>query len=604
MIIPSRGTANWVRELIDQCSVSMKWRNQRGEILSNFFLTGTEDGGVATYNKTWALIDNLSSWLYSAADLRLKIQPNTRYVSPVMRAKAHAAADKLNTEVENSDADTEISQAVTWSLVKGKAFLKSGWGEGAPEAYLVQPENVGVLREDLRHLHLQEAFFHRTWLTKGRFRELVLNHPEKAQIERAAAKYLSTEPGPGAPGQGSRGMPLSIGGQAFQTGGVYKSGSTPTGSIKQNFAYWMSTPMPTMDARTLAEMLPLDELWVWDSKRSDWTTFQMVGDVMAEGLTAHRNLFADALDHDNDIRRQKRNEENPIAARQPFNEFCSIPVDGWFWGRSEIENVAPLQFQLNARVDGINKLLRRQEDPPAFAKGFNQSAQMIRSRISKPGGTLVDSNPNADLKMLAPELPSTLYESMHETIGMFNDMSGFPAVLRGEGESGVRAQGHAATLTQNAAPRHKDRALLYERQIGEWGDKIFRMLQAKNAEQVIAWVPGDTQSIELPPEPVDLSLEPPAPGMRQIAFLLSHIDDKWRVRVDAHSSSPAFQADTRRLMFDLNARGAASNEALISGVHPPSEDELLADATTKAIQQAALIKEHPELAIPKGGKKK
>ena len=61
MIIPSRGTANWVRELIDQCSVSMKWRNQRGEILSNFFLTGTEDGGVATYNKTWALIDNLSS---------------------------------------------------------------------------------------------------------------------------------------------------------------------------------------------------------------------------------------------------------------------------------------------------------------------------------------------------------------------------------------------------------------------------------------------------------------------------------------------------------------------------------------------------------------
>lgn len=605
MIIPTTGIEGFVRELIQECSVSMPWRQQRGGILRDFFLTGSETGVPATFNKTWAFIDNLSSWLYSASDIRFKVQPNTRYVSPVARAKAQAASDKFNEEVENSDANSEIAQAVLWSLVKGKSFTKLGWGDGKLETYLVQQENFGVLREDLRHLHLQEAFFHRTWLTRGRFKELIINHPDRGTLERRAAKHLNASQSNEAPGQASRMIPVAIGGQGFASGGLFKAGATPTGSIRENFAAWLTTPTPSIDASVLAEMIALDELWVWDSKRADWTTFQIVGeDVLIEGRTAHRNLFADALDLDNDIKRQKRNEENPLATRQPFNEFCSIPLDGWFWGRSEIENVAPLQYQINSRLDGINQLLRRQENPPMFAKGISQNSQYVKSRLSKPGGTLVDSNPNATVEMLAPNLPTGLYDSLHESTGMFNEMGGFPAVLRGESEGGVRSQGHAATLTQNAAPRHKDRALLYERQCADWGEKAFRILQAKDAEQLIAWVPGDTQSIEIPPEPVDPSLEAPAPNMKQVGFMLLHLPDVWKVRIDAHSSSPAFQADTRRLMFDLAARGAASPEALISRVHPPGEEELEADAITRQIAEREAIKAHPELALQKAGKKK
>ena len=605
MIIPTRGTTGFVREIVEQCEVSMTWRQQRGAIFRNFFLTGSDDGTPATYNKTWAFIDNLSSWLYSPTELKYKVQPNTRYVSAVDKAKAVAAGDELNTEIENSDVDTEVAQAVLWSLVKGKTLAKSQYGESALECYMVQPENFGVLREDLRHLHLQEAFFHRTYMTKGRFRELILNHPDKADLDRKAARHLSA--GGTAPGQSGQSIPLSLGGQAFgTTGGPYRAGATPAGTARQNFAYWLATPTPTLDAKVVAEMIQMDEVWVWDSKRGDWTTFQIVGDdMLIEGLTVHRNLFADAIDKDNPIKRQSRNPENPLAARQPFNEFCSIPVDGWFWGRSEIENVAPLQYQINARLDGINRLLRRQEDPPMFGKNLNGTAQFVKSRMSKPGGTLIDSNPNAEFKFLAPEIPQTLYESLHETLGMYNDMGGFPAVLRGEGEGGVRSQGHAATLTSNAAPRHKDRAMLYERQLAALGEKHFRILQAKKAEAIVAWVSGQVKSVEIPKEPPRPDLEPPAPGMQQITFMLSHIHDDWRVRIDAHSSSPAFAADTRRLMFDLNARGAATPEELISRVHPPGEEELLASVTAKAVQQENIIAQHPELALqPPGGKKK
>ena len=114
----------------------------------------------------------------------------------------------------------------------------------------------------------------------------------------------------------------------------------------------------------------------------------------------------------------------------------------------------------------------------------------------------------------------------------------------------------------------------------------------------------DEPTIEIPVETPDPSLEPPAPKMKQIAFLLHHIPDAWKVRIDAHSSSPAFQADTRRLMFDLNARGAASAEALISRVHPPGEEELEADAIVREIAQREAIKQNPELALKPPGKKK
>ena len=603
-VIPTRGIEGFVRELVQQCEVSMTWRQQRGAVFRNFFLNGTADGSPATYNKTWAFIDNLSSWLYSPSELRFRVSPNGRYVSPVDRAKANAAADDLNTEIENSEVDSEIAQAVLWSVVKGKAFTKSQWGEDALECYMIQPEQFGVLREDLRHLHLQEAFLHRTYITRSRFKELILNHPDKGELEKRAAKYLKSLDDAAMPGQNNN-IPLGLGGQAFTSPGPYRAGATPTNGVQQNFAYWLSTPSPSMDTRVIADLVPLDELWVWDSKRSDWTTFQIVGDdVLVEGRTAHRNLFADSLDPENTIRRQMRNDENPIAARQPFNEFCSIPVDGWFWGRSEIENVAPLQYQINARLDGINKLLRIQEDPPIFAKGINQSAQFVKSRMTKPGGTLVDTGPNGTIQKMAPDIPPGLYDSLRETLGMFNDMGGFPAVLRGEGEGGVRSQGHAATLSSNAAPRHKDRAMLYERQIGALGEKNFRILQAKKPEAVIAWVSGGVQSPEIPQDPPNPALEAPAPGMKQFSFLLNHIPPEWRVRVDSHSSSPAFSADTRRLMFDLNARGAATNEELIDRVHPPGEEELIASSTVREIARENAIRANPELALQPPGKKK
>lgn len=606
MRIPSRNTAGWAREIIQQCEVSMKWRIQRGAYFRNFLQTGTPDGEPATYNKVYEYLDTLSSWLYSPSDLRFAVQPKGRSFSPAERAKMIAATDELHSEISDSDTDVEISQGVLWSLAKGKSFIKQGWADDRLEAYVVQPESMGVLREDIKYLAQQEAFFHRMWLTRGRFMELIENHPDHINLARKAQKYLLDNRNGDRPGSQPT-VPLSLGGQAFSGSGPYRAGAQPTNNAVKNFAYWLSAPTPVMDPEVLARMVALDELWVWDSARGDYTTIQIIGDdLILEGQEVHRNLFADAIDSPRSGKKLAKNPDNPLAYRQPFDELCGTPVDGYFWGRSEIENVAPLQLQLNARIDGVNKILRRQEDPPTFVKGMAQSAQFVKSRLSKPGGYLVDANPNGTVQQLSPTLPPDLYNSQHETERMFNQMGGFPAVLRGEGDPGVRAQGHAAQLTANASPRHKDRALLYERQIGSIGTKAYNILKAKISRTIVGWVMPGVQSVEITEERVNLTLEPPAPGMKPIEFLMSQLPEDWRVVVADHSSSQAFVGDTRKLAFDLNARGAVGPEQLVEMVHPPGEEKIMAEIERKEVAQAAFVAQHPE-ALAKGhvgGKKK
>ena len=93
--------------------------------------------------------------------------------------------------------------------------------------------------------------------------------------------------------------------------------------------------------------------------------------------------------------------------------------------------------------------------------------------------------------------------------------------------------------------------------------------------------------------------------MKPFPFQWRHLPDDARVIVDSHSSSPAFIHEARGLMFDLAKAGAITPEQLVEHTNPPGEDDIVADLHNKQIEQAKIIKEHPEL-LPQllGGSKK
>lgn len=599
MRIPDKDVGKWAQNIVSQCSESRASRIDRGAMYKNIYLSGSEDGDPAIYNKTFAYIDNLSSYLYSPVELRFGIE---KYGSSTAadRAKSFTAASELHRYLRQSDVDTLIEEVMIWSLVKGKAFIKLLWDEESEEfsAHLVQPETMGVYREDLNSLDEQEAFYHSTYVTPSQFAEMIANHPDATELMRQVATHFHPANDGNSPDTNNVLKQVIIGGlNPFRAS---TSGKTQSRGIVD----WLSGPSPTLSPSMLGSIIRIDELWVKDTERKDYTVLQLVGDVLIEGKTRHRNIIADQFDPNNKEKSIPSNENNPLAKHHPFIEFCPNKLSGYFWGRSEICNIALLQLMLNNRIDGINRLLRRQENPPRMFTGGTGPTQQAYAKANKPGGYLVDSSPGGKMNDLAPSLPEGLFESLHEMIGFYDDMAGFTPTLQGRGEKGVRAGGHSESLTKNASPRFKDRALGIERSVEALGGLGLDYLKAKVGMKLTAWVMPKEDSIETSTQLDPVLAEPPVKGMLPIEFTFMQLPDRCKVVVDSHSSSPAFSHETRGLLFDLFKDGAIDKKQLVTHTSPPGLDTMLEDLARAEIAQAAFAEQHPEEAAQHGKKKK
>jgi len=522
--------------------------------------------------------------------------------NPTQRMMGRAASADLQELMTDAGVYSTISDCVEWSLVKGKTLLKLNWEDGGFAPYLIQPEFFGVLRPDIADLSRQDAFVHTTYYTPGQFARAFRALPNLGEIMRKVKNKGNRGSPDNRPDRANALKQIVLGGlNPFQ-----QAGNSPATASSRGIVNWLGGPQATWDAKVLATLIRLDELWVKDAATDDWATFQMVGDVMVTGDGMIRNAFADAFDDENNLRRlpDAFRKNNPLSYMHPFVEFCPNRLEGYFWGRSEICNVGAMQMQINARLNGIARLLRRQENPPRIYAGSTALSQQKQSALDKPGGWFVDPTPNAKAQNLYPELPEGLWESLHELESMFDSMAGLPPVLQGKGSAGVRSQGHAETLTSNASPRFKDRALSVERSVAEVGSLALTMLRAMDPRTVVAWLKPDTTNPVAMMEPDDPTLEPPAPGMKQFPFKYWHLPDNTKVTVDSHSASPIFSREARDLIFALVKIGAMTPEDAIEHLHPAGEEEIIAETEAREIQQAALLKAHPEIALKlmEGGK--
>lgn len=602
MRLPSKRIGEFAHDLISQCLTSRDDRLQRGAMYRNLYLTGDDNADPATYNKTYPYIDNLSSYLYSPVELRFNIE-HYGYSNAVDRAMMNAGTAELHKQIRRSNLEIKMEDAVTWALVKGKSFIKNLWTVDGFQPYLIQPEMMGVLREDLGSLDEQEAFTHTVYLSPERFLEMIKYHPKRNELMKKVKKYINPGKGDDSPEKTNNLKQVILGGlQPYQVAGGGSRNSSQRGVVN-----WLTGPYPDLAPELLQKLIRLDELWVWDDDRDDWTTIQMVGqDCVIEGEDFHRNIFADQFDPDNKEISTKTVKDNPLSGEHPFREICPNQIDGYFWGRSEICNIALLQKSINMRVNGINSILRLQEKPPRFFKGGQGVTASQYSKLSKPGGYLSDSNPNATIQTLAPELPQGLWESLHEFEKMFDEMAGFTPALQGKGEAGVRAGGHAETLVRTASPRFKDRALIVERQIEAIGSLALDMLKAHLPYKIEAWTEKKKAGIFASLMPSNWLEEPPVKGMVPIEFLIHDLPEDCKVVVDSHSSSPAFSHETRALLFDLFKAGAVKPETLVMHTHPPGQDTIIEDLKMAEAEKAELIAQHPELLEQhsKGKKKK
>lgn len=608
--IPKRKVGGWSQEIISSCSASQKSRLQRGAVFRNLYLSGTMSDDVSPYPKLTQYLENLSSYLYSPVDLRFLVTPEDHSQADEA-AMCRGAGNLLHREIRRGGVDMEMDPAVLWSLVKGKSFVQILWSDNRFEPHLIQPELFGVLREDLNTLDEQEAFFHTTYLTKETFARLIEGRSDAKELMRKAIQRSSPADRSDDPAHLNMLKEVMIGGlQPFRMAGQ----EAP--STGKNQVNWLASPVPSFDPQVLADLIRFDELWVRDSdkpidgeRQYDWTTIQTIGeDCVVEGLEIHRNIFADPSDiKERDLLKASR-KENPLSGHHPFVEFCTNQLDGYFWGRSELHTVALPQLQLNKRIDGINSLMRRQEDPPYFFSGLQGVNQNAYAKFKKPGGYLSDSSPGAKAEAKPPNLPDDLWRDKHELAAQIDELGGFTPTLQGRGEAGVRSQAHSETLTRTGAPRFKTRAVRVERSVEAVGGLCTDILRARWTKKVGAWMRPGAPSPAAAPKAFWLQfLQPPSKTSERIEFMMYDLPETAMVTVDSHSSSPAFSRETEEKAFALAKAGAVQPKDLLLMTHPPHEEALVAEAEHREAAQAELAAANPQAALEaqqKGKKKK
>jgi hypothetical protein len=575
MRIPNSKLERFVREIADECYQSAGLRMQRGEFYKNYYLCGSEHSDdSAIYNKTFTYIDDLESLLYSPVSLKFQLgDPDLPNV--LQKAKNQAASVHLRNLARKSDIDSLMSSAVTWSLVKGKSFVKTMYKGSGFSGELVQPEAMGVLRENHHTLDANmDAFAHRMYITRYEFNRMIAGHPDEEILRKRARAYMRAAADTAEGGRPH--MQVTTGSmQPFRS----QSNANP-GAM--NTVDWLTAPQPYLTPQQQDMLLPLDEVWIWDDKRNNWATFQIIGDNM---LILGKYQIINALSWNTDSQ-----ADNPyLEGRHPFVEFCPNPLDGYFWGKSEIFHVWLLQEAINARINGTNKLLRQQEDPPTKFIGATTPNQNTLAKFRKAGGYWVDQNPNAKIENMPPQIPEALWATLHEYERMFDEIGGLPPIAKGRGEAGVRGQGHAETLIRMFSPRFKDRALLIERDVEAVGSLMLDLAKAHIADKICAWVPKDQAGFE--GGNVSPLIVPPSPNMVPVYFQYADIADDSTLTVLSHSSSPAFLAEAKSLTFDLLKIGAMTPEDVVESVDAPNAEELVAGLHRREAQKQAQIAE-------------
>jgi hypothetical protein len=440
MRIPSAPEAreDFYLDIIAKCLVSRDTR--RGDYTTQraYYLFGAgPEEPPAYFNKINPHLDQLTSFLYSSETTKFSLQLGAS-VHDMEQRKTPRLTQALNDEWLNSNADQVFSTALTWALVYNTTFVKLVYNNGI-NPYLIEPDSIGILREDTPYTDRQEAIVQTYYMTKSELYARLYSHPKRDDI----VKRITT---------GTRVQESEI---PDAVNRIVMSQTNPTiyGNVNMDL-YGVNR----YKAQVAEDTVEMTELWIWNDDTSD---YQVVTSA-APGIIIYDRPGASLF----------------LKGECPFVQICPNPLPTYFWGASEVQKLIQLQTLLNVRWVEILDLLSKQVSPPTALTGFSGILDEKNFALNRAGGLLSSDMPNAKAERLAPQMPPDLFEVIHEISAMFEEVSGIGNVLQGKGESGVRSAGHASQLARLGSSRAKKRALIVEDSLEKVATLYLKLMQA------------------------------------------------------------------------------------------------------------------------------
>jgi len=313
---------------------------------------------------------------------------------------------------------------------------------------------------------------------------------------------------------------------------------------------------PTYKAQVSEDTIEMVELWVWNDETKD---YQVV-----------TKADPDVIIYD------RTGESMFLKGELPFVQICPNPLYDYYWGASEVQRLIYLQQLRNKRMTEILDLLAKQVSPPTALIGFTGILDEKNFALNRAGGLLSTDMPSAKVEKLAPTLPPDLFREIGEVDLMFEEASGIVSVLQGRGEAGVRSSGHASQLARLGSSRAKKRALIIEDSLEKMATLYLKLMQVYDNTHYT-----DTRGTK---------------------FIADQFTKDFVVKVDAHSNSPIFMEDSRKMAFELFQAGVIDKESLLDMIEPPMKQlllERLRKAEQKQAAQQAMEQQAQQMQPPK-----
>lgn len=538
MFIPAHDGEKWAlyERLIQACFATQSQRTVNYNRYRNFYLWGTDQGTPEdTVNQIYPHLDQLFSFLYSSETTRFSTSIGAS-VDRVQLRRVPVLNSAVNQQWHASNGDIVFNSALEWSHVYGTEIVKGRWKDGQIEPHCVDPHDFGVLREDTSQLSRQEAFAQQYWVSKGELETQLKNaeHPRINEILSA----ISAQPRTTREERGQSNLIISSALPATGSGLLTGSYSSFPGSL-----FGTSMYSPKVDE----PLVKMFELYVYDSYLNDFRVITTANPYIVIFDRPIERMF--------------------VPGEIPFVQVCPIPTSDYFYGRSQVERLIPLQMKYNKRDRQVDRMMDMQANPPTEFSGYAGITDEIEATFNTPGGYVSNDNPGAKANRMAPELPDDLYAELGKIKDEFLEALGLTNVTQGKGEAGVRSTGHANQLAKLGSSRAKKRAMVIEDSLEKIGTLYLQMMQRYDGEHVYR----DTHNDE---------------------FIAAQFTDDYVVKVDAHSNSPIFTEDLEQKAIEALKLQVITKEQFLRMYGLPSEEVLVEELKTKI--EPAEAKAHEE----------
>jgi hypothetical protein len=539
-------------DLIDQCRVSVGHRSAYCRLMNVISETGRYDGTKSLLNLLYSHLTRTAAHIYSPVELRFALDFDREYPKNILD-RGRIAAKQLTRHWDRSSTDTLFGRGVYECLKYGWCGLKQ-WvqTEGKDEhpayyAKLVMPWSFGVYNEAENDISRQPAMVETATMTLPEVWRRIWWQPNaEALFERIRAHASKGQ---------AIAEPQSFFHQVLSTSQLQTglSGATrpmPGGIVQLNNDANYAIMGPTIAADTVQ----VHELWIQDD--DDYVTILLVEpDVLISPPVVGGTML-------------KRSNLLGIPGVQPYRTIQVNEVSNWFWGRSELVDLIEPQGLLSQLCDDMKRLVGLQIDKILFfiGEGGITDEKYAAMRVAGYGNV----EPNSQVQDVTPSFPTELMEVIQFTINEMNTMSGFPPIMQGQGEPGVRAGVHANTLLKTASPTLRDRSLIAERQCAIAADLTLTIKEAKDQRNY--WTrAGNLEEIH------------------KTSFLLADLPEDWRVTVDSHSSSPIFTDENTQLIMAGHSKGMVQTEYAIDNLPFPDRETAKAQNREAAVQKQQMI---------------